>query len=85
MARTKEVKGIKKSKRVPYKLPLTPENAETDRFPFVSVNDYTAKIERGKTVMIPDYVAEMLDQRQKEETEAFLAQIDKENMFLGTV
>ena len=85
MARAKEVKGIKNSERVPYKLPLTPENAENDRFVFVSVNDYTATIERGKTVMIPKYVADMLDQREKEATEAFLTQLNKENVFLGTV
>ena len=34
--------------KVPYKLPLTRENAKSDRFHFVSLNDYTATIERGK-------------------------------------
>lgn len=82
----KEVKGIAQgTRRVPYTLPLTRENAENDRFVFVSVNDYTATIERGKEVMIPENVAQMLEQREREEMEAFLSAIGKENEFLGTV
>ena len=58
--------------RVPYMLPLTRENAKSDKYVFVSVNDYTATIERGKTVMIPRYVANALDQQRRDEDLAFL-------------
>ena len=72
----KEVKGIAPgTRRVPYTLPLTRENAEND----------TATIERGKEVMIPENVAQMLDQREKAELDAFLSALGKENEFLGTV
>lgn len=57
--------------KVPIKLPLNPGNPD-DQTVFVSVNDYRAQILRGKEIMVPRYVAAVLQQSEDAEMEAFM-------------
>lgn len=57
--------------RIPYTVDINWENPR-DKYLFVSVNDYTAKIERGTEVYIPRFVAEFLEQQKNDERAAKL-------------
>ena len=67
------------AERVPITLPYDTGNPE-DQTVFVSVNDYTAQILRGKEVMVPRNVAEVLKQSEEAKIEAFMrrARLSKE-------
>ena len=56
--------------RVPITLPYNTGNPE-DQTEFVSVGNYSAQIMRGQTVMVPRYVAQVLEQSEKAKIEAF--------------
>lgn len=59
------------NEKVTIRLPLNPGNPD-DQTVFVSVNNYTAQIMRGKDVEVPRNVAEVLRQSEEAELEAFL-------------
>lgn len=65
--------------RVPITLPYNTGNPE-DQTEFVSVGNYSAQIMRGQTVMVPRYVAQVLEQSEKAKIEAFRnrAQLQRE-------
>ena len=59
------------NERVPVTIPFNQGNPEDQTY-FVSVNDYSAQIQRGREVMVPRYVAAVIDQSMKAEAEAFM-------------
>lgn len=67
------------TERVPITLPYNTGNPE-DQTEFVSVGNYSAQIMRGQTVMVPRYVAQVLEQSEKAKIEAFRnrAQLQRE-------
>ena len=66
--------------KVPITLPLKMGNPE-DQTEFVSVNDKTYQIMRGKEVLVPRNVAEVLKQSQEAETEAFMRRMNMSQEF----
>lgn len=57
--------------KVTIRLPLNPGNPD-DQTVFVSVNDYTAQILRGRDVQVPRNVAAVLMQSENAAMEAFM-------------
>ena len=68
------------AERVPVTIPLNQGNPE-DQTMFVSVNDYSAQIQRGKEVMVPRYVAKVINQSQEAEYEAFMKRMEMQRQF----